>query len=1029
MKLLWTAALALAVLPLAAQAPRPVQGTVYDAEGDPLPGAVIVVEGKGDTVLQTVTADIDGRYALTCAPDAVLKAMYVGHADQRESVQGRSQVDFVLLSDASLVLEEAVAIGYGTVKKADLTGSVTSVKMGDIRDVPVTSVDQALQGRIAGTDVMSTTGEPGATTSIRIRGSRSITASNEPLIVVDGVMDAVNDLGDLNPADIESISVLKDASATAIYGARGSNGVILVTTRAGGASAEPGRPIINFKAAAGFSRLPRKLDLMDATQFALYRNDYAAWSGINAYENIGLTTPTAQSVYPDPFALGKGTDWIGTISQTASFQQYDFSIQGGNGRKTSYYASVSYLDDEGIIKRSGMQKIGGSLRVGHQVFKWLRLEAKTRYTWRRNHNNLALIGGKNPYTAAVYYSPLIDPEDSFNPMYTSGQRVNNPYVTTLLDTDDTDRSSLNLTLSAQADLGKRLRWNSQFSYYRYDMSRFRYEPSTLPKRTEDEGGDASRTDLQQWSLTWDNTLTYTMPKAGRNHFNAMAGFTGYRTRSNTFSLSGGGYMDDAVMWNNLNAVQSKESYTASSSTLYRATMAAFARLNYDYDRRYYLTVTARSDGASNFAANRKWGFFPSAAFKWNIHSEPFLRGARNIEELSLKLSAGRTGNDAIAAYRSQAALSTTTSGYIFGGIQPVAYYPSRLESPDLTWEKTDMFNAALTGSFWNGRLGVTAETYYARTTDLLLTVQTAKQTGYASRYANIGATSNRGVELSVDSRNIVKKRFSWSTAFTISHNTQRVDDIGFEDYISAYNGPGQGYMMYGYVKGYPLNSLWGFQYAGVWHNEAEVARNQVTHAYASEVASTMLGRPIYMDKNHDGTLDRNDLCYLGNADPYLYGGLQNTLRLGRFHVGVYFAWSLGGKIYNFSELYMLGSNITNQYASMVNAWHPVRNPESNLPRAGSVTNQNVPSTLQVHDASYLRLKDARLAYTLPLHGVRWMRELTLSVSGENLYLWTRYNGFDPDVSTESENGSTLRRMDLGAYPKPRTVLFSVQLKY
>lgn len=457
-------------------------------------------------------------------------------------------------------------------------------------------------------------------------------------------------------------------------------------------------------------------------------------------------------------------------------------------------------------------------------------------------------------------------------------------------------------------------------------------------------------------------------------------------------------------------------------------MSVYARLNYNWKSRYYLTVTGRYDGASNFAANNKWAFFPSAAVKWNLANENFLKDCDWIDDLSIRVSAGLTGNDAISTYRSLAVLSSTTGGYLFDGSQPVAFYRSRLDSPDLTWEKTAAYNVAIDWSMFKGRLNITAEAYKSKTTDLLMSLAVAAQTGYTSRWTNIGSTSNKGIELSIESQNIVRPNFHWTTTLTMSHNDQMVDDIGSEDFISAYDSPGNNsYMMYGYVKGYPLNSLWGFKYGGTWKNADERKENEITKTYVS--VSNTDGGARYYDVNHDGVMSREDLIYQGNADPYLYGGLQNTFYIHGFKLGVYFAYSLGGKIYNYSEIYMAGSQFANQYRYMLDAWHPVRNPNSDIPRAGAKSDAALPSDFMIHDASYLRLKNVTLAYTFDLRKkCSWLRDLTLSVSGENLYLWKKYNGFDPDVSSEGTS-STLRRMDLGAYPKPRTIIFSIQLRY
>ena len=998
-----------------------VTGTVFDEEGLPMIGATI---REATTHVGTLT-DLNGWYEIQVPANGTLEVSFIGYEKKRINVTGREKINVKLLPDKKTALDEVVVIGYGAVKKADLTGSVSNVKMGDIQDAPVLSIDQALQGRIAGADIMSTTGEPGATTSIRIRGTRSISASNEPLIVVDGVMDAVHDLNDLNTADIESISVLKDASSTAIYGSKGSNGVIIITTKKGLSNAD--KPSISFKTDIGFSKIPQKLDIMNASELAQYRNDYAYFNTADGNDEITDGTPLSSYPYSDPFSLGEGTDWVNTIGRTAMYQNYALSLSGGT-KKTSYYVSLSYNNTEGVIRRSGQERITGRVSLTHQLFNWMKVGYTGNYTWRHNDENLASIGGTGWWNSAIYLSPTIKPMDDYNPFYYSGQKINTPLATILLNTNYQVRHSTNHTGFIEIEPIKNLRFKSQFTYYMYQRHTYRYYPSTLPAKVEGEGGEAYRAEYDDHNLLTENTLSYLKTLDSGHTFDGLLGFTGQRLSSNDFSLNGKGYMDDNVKWNNMNAVQDKQTYSASSSTSKRTKMSLLARFNYNYKQRYYLTVTGRYDGASNFAANNKWGFFPSAALKWNAAKEEFMKGVDWVNEMAIRVSAGRTGNDAISTYRSLAALSSTTNGYLFGGSQPAAYYPSRLASPNLTWEKTDLYNLGIDLAFLNNRLFVTAEAYISKTRDLLLTLQTPTQTGYSSRLTNIGKTSNKGIELTIESRNIEKPKFSWSTTFTIAHNEQNVDDIGTEDFVKAYGAPGNNsYMMYGYVKGYPLNALWGFKYGGVWKNQDEVNRNKATFAYASP-STTSNGSVRYYDINHDGTLSQDDLVYLGNADPWIYGGLQNTFRFGNLKVGIYFNYSLGGKIYNYAELYMSGSTFTNQYRYMLDSWHPVRNPNSDLPRAGSI-DTHVPSDLQIHDATFLRLKSISIGYTFNLYKkTKCIRDLTLSVNGENLYLWKKYNGFDPDVSTSSSN-SALRRVDIGAYPKPRTIIFSLQIRY
>lgn len=1004
---------------IGAYAANDIKGRVVDPEGFPLIGAVVIVNGVTSSGVAT---DPDGNFTVSASKGDVLSVMCLGFRDRKITVENSDFLEIKMEEDVNM-LAETVVIGYGSAKKSDLTGSVVNVKMNDIKDAPVVSVDNALQGRIAGADFMSTDGAPGSTTTIRIRGTRSITASNEPLIVVDGVMDAINDLNDINTDDIQSISVLKDASSTAIYGSRGANGVIIITTKHGLNS--DGKTNVTAKAEVGVSMLPSKLDIMNAAEFAMYRNDYAYFGGDPNHSGVSSTTPLSGSVYSDPLSLGKGTDWIAEVTRPAVVQNYSLSVNGGK-KGFSYYASVSYNDTQGIVQDSGQKRLTTRVSFDVDLFKWLKVGYSGSYTFRVQDVANANIGGTAWYNSAQYLSPLIKPGDSLNPLYNGGQRINTPRMLIDLNTYCKKYHSTNHSVKVEITPIEKFKISSTLSYFLYQNHVYRYYPGTLPQKSENQGGDAYRVESDKYSLSSETTASY-LWEHGKHTLTPMIGWSAYKSAGNSLSLQGSGYMDDEVLWNNMNAVLDKETYSASTSYAQKIKMSAFARIDYNYDHRYYITATGRYDGASNFADNHKWAFFPSAALRWNISNEPWMKGATWLDDLSLRASAGVTGNDAISEYRSLAALSSTTSGYVFDASQPVAFYRSRLATPDLTWEKTALYNIALDAAFLKGRINFTGELYFSKTTDLLLTVQTAAQTGYTSRYANIGTTTNRGWEISLETKNIDRKNFSWSTSLTMSHNDQLVKDIGSEDFVTAFSSPGNNpYMMYGYVSGYPLNSLWGFKYAGVWHSKEEVEMNEATHTYAS-ASSKNLGYARYYDINHDGTLNQDDLVYQGNADPFLFGGFQNTFYIYGLRLGLFFSYSLGGKIYNYSELYMAGSTNTNQYRFMLNSWHPVRNPESNIPRAGS-TDVALPSDFMIYDASYLRLKTLTLSYTFNFQKIKWMRDLTLTFTGDNLWLGKNYNGFDPDVSSEGTS-STLRRLDVGAYPKARTFTFSVQFKY
>lgn len=998
--------------PASREEPRRISGKVSDISGEPLPMATVFV--SSDTRKAT-SADVNGRYVLDLGKDdRSITVSYVGYLSKEVTVGDKETVDVALVPDPSFSLNETVVIGYGTTKKQDLTGSVATVKMADIQAVPVTSIDQALQGRIAGVDVVGASSDPGRGTSINIRGARSITASNEPLIVVDGVMDAVTDINEINPSDIESISVLKDASSTAIYGAKGANGVIMITTRMGSTA----KPSVNVKLESGVSQIARTLDVMNTEEFIRYRNDYYQ---LNQFASNPLPRFDAAD-------YTNNTDWIKQISRLAPYQNYYFSISGSE-KGGNYLGSLSYTDEEGIIKASGMQRFSGRVNLSKQFYKWLKIFMNINASYTVKDINKAKFGGSNITNGAMYLAPLIGPLDRSNPLYENGVLINTPYAS--IKYEDYYSTSLYNSYTAGIYITpvKDLVFKSWNSYNTSTYDTFHFWPSYMPKKTSDEGADAYRYTQERVRMSSENTLNYKTTFGGSQHFEGLLGWSASVLTHLAQSLTAKSMLDDESQWKNFAAIGSKENYSIASNYRKQTKMSFFARANYDYAKKYFLTVTVRGDGSSNFAENNKWGFFPSAAFKWDIRKEPFMKSLRWLNQFALRASYGRTGNDDIPAYMSLQAYGTTAS-YVFDGVNGIIYAPSRLANPDLTWEKTDQLNLALETSMFSSRLNINLEGYVSKTSDLLLNVGLMRSTGYASRLSNLGRTSNMGVELTVESRNVTLSKFGWTSIFTVSHNRQMVEDIGHYNYVSTVTSLGNArYMMYGYKKDYPLNSLWGFEYGGVVHNVEEFYDNQTSHRYVYRdnlSETTCLGHSRYIDQNGDGVLDNNDLVYLGNADPKLLGGLQNNFYIGKLKLSLFLAYSLGGKMYNYSELYMAGGLYSNQYRYMLDSWHPVRNPGSDIPRAGDTANVMLPSSFQVHDASWLRIQDLSLQYTFDLSRTKVLKKLTLGISGKNLWLWTRYNGFDPDVSAD-DDGVTLRRVDMNAYPSARRIVLSINM--
>lgn len=981
-----------------------ISGTVVDSDGETVIGAAVLVAGGGNT--GTIT-DLNGKYTIRAKKKDILVFSALGYEERREDISGRNRIDVVLRS-SSLTLNDAVVIGYGVQKKSDLTGSVAVVSADELNSPAFNSVDQALQGRIAGVDIVSGGGEPGAESSIRIRGTRSISAGNDPLIVLDGVIGAVDSYSDINPDDIETVSILKDASSTAVYGARGANGVILVTTKDGTKSP---RLKINFNASLGMSELPRKLDLMDAAQFAQWRNDYRG-------------TPA----FADPASLGKGTDWQEILTQRALTQKYSLSLSRGNSSQGTYF-SLSYDDKPGIVLATGMERLAGRLSLRRTLFKWMKVGMSVSYTWQHRDVNKIHINGTSS-NSALSLSPLVGPTDIWNRYAdaadSSSSIFNSPYRLAHDETNYSNSHFLNVAPWVEIIPFKGAVLRSTYSYTLKDYQTWYYSPSTLPLAdSRKTGGTAARSTSQRMSHLSETTLTWKKTIAKRHNIDLMAGFTAEYNKLDYKYTKGVGYADDNVSFYNMGGVVDKRNLTEDSDLTEVKRMSVLARANYSYRSRYYATFTARYDGSSNFAAGNKWAFFPAGAFKWTVSNEPWMKEAKHngLSNLSLRLSAGLSGNDAISSYVSQPAIETTSGNWLFGDITQLIAYPQRLGDPSLTWEKTFSVNAGIDVSLLKDRVTMTLDGYMSRTDDLLLQVRNAHHTGFSSRYANIGSTRGWGVEFSIESRNIVKKNFSWRTAFTASHASSIVTDIGNDyEYIATYSKGSQ--MVFGYMKGYPVNALWGYQYCGVWQNDEQIEQNKITRTYVSQ--STTKGWSKYADVNHDGILDKNDMVFLGSSDPVVYGGLQNTFNIYNLELGIFFTYSLGGKIYNISEFKLgTGDTSSNKYTYMVDgAWHAERNPQGNLPSAKAT--ESYASSRFVHDSSFLRLKTLSVSYRFDLtKHVKWLRDISVGAYMDNLFLVTKYNGFDPDVSSSK----SVQRLDNATYPNPRSYMLSIKIRY
>ena len=1019
MKLKLTISILLAcfAISLAAQDKVSVSGVVKDEAGVPVAGAMIMERGS---TTNGVMADENGKYSIKVPPQAFLEISCIGFKSAIEAVDGRTQIDVVLKMDNE-ILEAVVVIGYGTSKKGDLTGSVAVVEMEQLESIPVSSITQALQGRIAGAEFSSGTGEVGEAGSIRVRGSRSISAGNEPLIVVDGIVDAVESLSDLNPSDIVSISLLKDVSSTAIYGSRGANGVILVTTQT--PNKKTGVFAARFKSTMGVSGIAGSQDLMNAEEYAKWRN------------LVSINLGSSRIPYPDTdIYRNSGTDWVKALSQTAFYRNYHLNLHGING-DTSWTTSLGYNNTPSVVVGSGLRKYTGSIKLSSKIKQRLTWGVNVNFILSDKDNPVASISGTNT-SAAIFLSPMLGKEDTWNKFGDGesygGLPFNSPYLVARNVTSKTKNEQLLLSANLKYNFNPRLWAEVRASRTTNRSDGGYYSPSTLAvAKANDTGGTARRTHYDKDKLLAELTINYKRSRS-RWELEALAGFTFDQTTVSSENYSGAGYLDDSLLWYNMAGLDSPANFTPTSYWNRINKLSAFGRVNFNYRKRYYITATARADGASNFADNKKWGFFPAVAFRWSIMNEPWFSKATWLNDMSFRLSAGRSGNDAISPYMSLASLGSSVGNWLYGNDRETGFYPSKLQNSNLTWETTSALNAGFDFAVWQNRVRLELDAYVSLTKDLLLSVRNAQTTGYNTYYANAGSTRNQGVEITLITKNIKKRDFEWTTTLTASHNSQIVTGVGSEsEVVPTYMNPrNTTQYMYGYRKGYPVNALWGYKYEGVWHTQDEIDRNEVTHAYVSQVKpgtqGSGLGHPKYADMNHDGLLDQNDMVYLGTSDAILYGGIQNDFRLwNKLNLGIYITWSIGGSIYNIGELWLgSGTSSYNKYRYMMEAWTE-QNPDSNIVKAGFDDIQA--SSRHVYDASYLRLKTLSLDYDVPLGKKvkKYIKTCSVGIVGENLLLWKTYPGFDPDVNTSS----SVYRLDNGSFPRPRTAAFNINIKF
>lgn len=1025
---------------------RDVTGTVTDDKGEALPGVNVTVKGTQNGTLTSAS----GTYSLDVPNDATLIFSFVGFVTQEISVGNRTKIDVKLVSD-NQSLEELVVIGYGTAKKSDLTGAVGSVKEDQLREMPAPSLNQSLQGRITGVQVNVNSGRPGGRSNVRIRGFSSINSSNNPLYVVDGVMlpqgnqnQGSQAIDFINPNDIVSVEVLKDASSTAIYGARGANGVILITTKKG----KPGDGIISYSLdlsvpTAGPKRAKvlnaqEYLDVEDLAYANIKKYDPVGWeSGKYAPQDPQLRREQFSKLHPDvftkradgTFAPNYDTDWFREATQNRLSQNHQLNFSGGNNR-TTYSLSLNYRDDQGLIKTSFLRRYSTRLTIDDQVKKWLKIGGTLSYNTQKE--NLVDINDAVPRQMVEDFPflPVKYPDGTYanNRDYPQAEgsmsSVHRLMGRQYHQNQQTTLGSLygNFTLAKGLDFRSVLGVNS--------VNREINESQTRTLAVGEQG-TAGKNVYKEMFWSWENYLTYNKLFAEKHALNAMAGISWQETTGESTGASVRNFATDYFGYENLGAGATLPSVGSGANRF--AFNSYFGRLNYTLSNKYLFTVTGRLDGSSKFGENHKYAFFPSAAFAWKISDEDFFKSDSNISNLKLRTSYGMTGNSEIPPYSSLPLLSSNYAT-IFADSRVVGTGINRLANPNLKWEKTAQADIGLELGLFKGRISLEADYYYRKTTDMLLDAPVPRTSGYAVIRKNVGSMENKGFEFALNTVNIERENFTWNTNFNISFNRNKVLSLATPADIFGVGGPGITNQTSVIRVGESASSFWGLTRLGIW-SEAERAEAAEFTSYRNNL--TMLpGDVKYLDVNGDKAITDADRGIIGDGSPKGWGTLANTVRFGNFDITLDLQFMYGNDV---MDMNLHASedrvSIANSYATVLDAWTPTNQgshvAEIRETRAGYVTNVD---TRWIFDGSFLRGRNLLLGYNIPSEVVRKIKLNSIRVyaSAQNFFLLTKYPHGDPEMTPIRGNDASnvfSQGMIWHGYPKPTTYLAGLQISF
>ncbi len=978
-----------------------VRGQVTEAgTEEPLVGANVVV--KGTTIGTSTDADGDYELQVESLRDTLVFS-FVGYQPQEVAINGRTEVD-VALQVQAVAGEELVVVGYGTVQKSDLTGSVSSLPADQLNTGPQTSVDQAIQGRVPGVQVTQTNAEPGGGYSIRIRGTNSITAGNEPLYVVDGLPGA-NPLNSLNPADIQSIEVLKDASATAIYGARGSNGVILITTKQG----RGGAPLsVNYNGSVGYQHTAEKLDIMNAQEYMSFYNSLS--------ESRGEEPPFSQE---EMNAIGSGTDWLDEVLRGAPLQQHQLSFSGGS-EDTQYYLSLNYLKRDGIVINTNFERYGGRVNLQHSLSDRLQVGFNLNNSLEQDVTvplGTGVNAGAGVIATAIQLPPTMPVRNEDGSFAQSSQDLSNAVAQarTIENNGEIKRTFGNGFAEYQILNSLSARVNVGFNQRTAERDIFL---NTVTQRGQLNEGQATKNQNEDTNLLFEFTTEYDQAFSAGHNLNVLGGYSFQRFTDTGFNAAAQNFPTTSFGFNNLGAGE-KVKNEVGSFKQQNTLLSGFGRLNYNYDGKYLLTSTVRLDGSSRFGENNEYAVFPSGALAWRISDEPFFPGSGflgAVSNLKLRASFGISGNQEIGNARSLVLLGTGPVA-VFDGEEFTSIAPIQLANPDLRWETTRQLDVGLDFELLDGRIAGSLDYFVSNTNDLLLELPIPTTSGFASSLQNVGDTKNSGFEFAIDTRNVVGD-FNWTTNFNFATLNNEVTNLG--ELPRILQGGTRFIQDFTILReGDPVNAYFGYVVEGVFQSQEEIDNNP-SHPTAQP------GSRRFKDVNGDGMIDEEDRTILGNPHPDFTLGLNNSLGYKGLSVDLFLEGRFGFELANFTRIDSENpiDNLRNREDYVLDRWTPENRDSENPSFVDPPRTFDFNSRI-VRDASFLRLKNVRVSYTFPDLDVGGISSLSIYATGQNLITITGYDGFNPDVNVL---GSSNVRIDYNAYPLARVYSLGIDLR-